>query len=73
MNPKRIKKLKEILDLTRNIYFAKKELSLLKSQFEEILEVDFDEAIQSLDEALASLKVILGNLITRNIFESWER
>lgn len=73
MESRRIEKLKKILDLARNVYLAKKELFLLKPQFEKILESNFNDAIQSLDEALASLQIILGDLIVKNIFESWER
>jgi len=73
MNPKRIEELRKILDLARNIYFAKKEISLLKPRFEKIFESSFDDAIQSLEDAIVSLKIIIGDLITENIFASWGR
>jgi len=68
---KRNEKLRKLINLGRMIYFVRKELASLKPQFEEAFEYEISATITRLNEALENLKVIIGDLIVENIYESW--
>lgn len=73
MEPLRTEKIRKLIDLVRTIIFVKRELALIKPQFEAIFECNFNDIIAHLDDVLANLEVIIGNLIMRNIYKSWEK